>query len=152
MHVRKLFSFYFIFQINGLHQSEYQEELDDPKQTSLEMKASKACPEKLTGYEILLDDTSEPEMPKISGKNFPELFVCACLTQCRFFLSVWSLISLDAGIQHAVRVLEHTLKNLLVYRDSKANLDLPQKPYAEREKRVCGHSSALYGAVIIYTK
>lgn len=49
------------------------------------MKASKACPEKLTGYEILLDDTSEPEMPKISGKNFPELFVCACLTQCRFF-------------------------------------------------------------------
>ncbi|XP_077089146.1 X-ray radiation resistance-associated protein 1 isoform X3 [Siphateles boraxobius] len=105
---------FFVTEINGLNQSEYQEELEDPKQTSLEMKASKACPEKMIGYEILFDDTSEPEMPKISG------------------------------IQHAVRVLEHTLKNLLVYRDSKANLDLPQKPYAEREKRVCGLSSALY--------
>ncbi|XP_056118928.1 X-ray radiation resistance-associated protein 1 [Rhinichthys klamathensis goyatoka] len=97
---------FFVTEINGLNQSEYQEELDDPKQTSLEMKANKACPEKLIGYEILLDDTSEPEMPEISG------------------------------IQHAVRVLEHTLKNLLVYRDSKANLDLPQKPYAKREKRI----------------
>ncbi|KAG1943540.1 X-ray radiation resistance-associated protein [Pimephales promelas] len=112
---------FFVTEINGPNQSEYQEELDYPKPgneiiSSLEMKASKACPVKLIGYEILLDDTSEPEMPEISG------------------------------IQHAVRILEHTLKNLLVYRDSKANLDLPQKPYAEREKRmstelllVCGH-------------
>ncbi|XP_039544209.1 X-ray radiation resistance-associated protein 1 isoform X2 [Pimephales promelas] len=102
---------FFVTEINGPNQSEYQEELDYPKPgneiiSSLEMKASKACPVKLIGYEILLDDTSEPEMPEISG------------------------------IQHAVRILEHTLKNLLVYRDSKANLDLPQKPYAEREKRI----------------
>ncbi|XP_067280085.1 X-ray radiation resistance-associated protein 1 isoform X2 [Pseudorasbora parva] len=96
---------FFVTEINGLNESEYQEELDDAKQTNLDMKASKAYPEKLIGYEILLDDTSEPEMPEISG------------------------------IQKAVRVLEHTLKNLLVYRDSKANLDLPQKPYVEREKR-----------------
>uniref|UniRef100_A0A8C1Z628 X-ray radiation resistance associated 1 n=1 Tax=Cyprinus carpio TaxID=7962 RepID=A0A8C1Z628_CYPCA len=74
-------------------------------------KGGKACPEKLIGYEILLDDTSEPEMPELSG------------------------------IQQAVSVLEHMLKNLLVYRDSKANLDLPQKPYTEREKRVRGYSS-----------
>uniref|UniRef100_A0A671LUB5 X-ray radiation resistance-associated protein 1-like n=1 Tax=Sinocyclocheilus anshuiensis TaxID=1608454 RepID=A0A671LUB5_9TELE len=59
-------------------------------------------------------------------------------------LLVLSLTSLDAGIQQAVSVLEHMLKNLLVYRDSKANLDLPQKPYTKREKKVRGHSSAIY--------
>nr|XP_055036336.1 X-ray radiation resistance-associated protein 1 [Misgurnus anguillicaudatus] len=69
-------------------------------------KHSKVFPEKLAGYEILFDEESEPEMPEISG------------------------------IQHAVRTLEHTLKNLLVYRDSKANLDRPQKPYIEREKKI----------------
>ncbi|XP_065142917.1 X-ray radiation resistance-associated protein 1 isoform X2 [Paramisgurnus dabryanus] len=69
-------------------------------------KHSKVFPEKLAGYEILFDEESEPEMPEISG------------------------------IQHAVRTLEHTLKNLLVYRDSKANLDRPQKPYTEREKKI----------------
>ncbi|XP_067232505.1 X-ray radiation resistance-associated protein 1 [Chanodichthys erythropterus] len=97
---------FFVTEINGLNESEYQEELDDAKETNLEMKKAIACPEKLIGYEILLDDSSEPEMPEISG------------------------------IQHAVRDLEHTLKNLLVYRDSKANLELPQKPYTEREKRI----------------
>lgn len=65
-----MFLFYFIFQINGLNESEYQEERDDAKETNLEMKkARKACPEKLIGYEILLDDSSEPEMPGISGKK-----------------------------------------------------------------------------------
>ncbi|CAK6953766.1 X-ray radiation resistance-associated protein 1 [Scomber scombrus] len=40
------------------------------------------------------------------------------------------------GIQTAVRMLEHTLKNLNVYRDSKPKLDSIQTPYREREKRV----------------
>ncbi|XP_016365753.1 X-ray radiation resistance-associated protein 1-like [Sinocyclocheilus rhinocerous] len=96
---------FFVTEINGLNESEYQEDPDDSKETELE-KGSKACPEKLIGYEILLDDTPELEMPEFSG------------------------------IQQAVSVLEHMLKNLLVYRDSKANLDLPQKPYTEREKKI----------------
>ncbi|XP_056586144.1 X-ray radiation resistance-associated protein 1 isoform X2 [Triplophysa dalaica] len=65
-----------------------------------------ALPKKLIGYEILLDETCAPEIPEISG------------------------------IQHAVRALEHTLENLLVFRDAKANLDRPQKPYTEREKKI----------------
>lgn len=64
--------FYLIFQINGLNESEYQENPDDSKETELE-KGGKACPEKLIGYEILLDDTSEPEMPEFSGRNYSEL-------------------------------------------------------------------------------
>ncbi|CAI5643751.1 unnamed protein product [Oreochromis niloticus] len=40
------------------------------------------------------------------------------------------------GIQTAVRMLEHTLKNLNVYRDSKPKLDSIQTPYREREKRI----------------
>ncbi|XP_040907987.1 X-ray radiation resistance-associated protein 1 [Toxotes jaculatrix] len=40
------------------------------------------------------------------------------------------------GIQTAVRMLEHTLKNLNVYRDSKPKLDSIQMPYREREKRI----------------
>ncbi|XP_037604365.1 X-ray radiation resistance-associated protein 1 [Sebastes umbrosus] len=39
------------------------------------------------------------------------------------------------GIQTAVRMLEHKLKNLNVYRDSKPKLDSIQMPYREREKR-----------------
>ncbi|XP_059207853.1 X-ray radiation resistance-associated protein 1 [Centropristis striata] len=40
------------------------------------------------------------------------------------------------GIQTAVRMLEHTLKNLNVYRESKPKLDSIQTPYREREKRI----------------
>ncbi|XP_029375825.1 X-ray radiation resistance-associated protein 1-like isoform X2 [Echeneis naucrates] len=40
------------------------------------------------------------------------------------------------GIQTAVRMLEHTLKNLNVYRDSKPKLDSIQMPYRERKKRI----------------
>ncbi|XP_051793743.1 X-ray radiation resistance-associated protein 1 isoform X2 [Acanthochromis polyacanthus] len=41
-----------------------------------------------------------------------------------------------AGIHTAVRMLEHALKNLNVYRDSKPRLDSIQTPYREREKRI----------------
>ncbi|KAK5918007.1 hypothetical protein CgunFtcFv8_002811 [Champsocephalus gunnari] len=40
------------------------------------------------------------------------------------------------GIQTAVRMLEHKLKNLNVYRDSKPKLDSIQMPYSKREKRI----------------
>ncbi|XP_034745050.1 X-ray radiation resistance-associated protein 1 isoform X1 [Etheostoma cragini] len=40
------------------------------------------------------------------------------------------------GIQTAVRMLEHTLRNLNVYRDSKPKLDSIQTQYREREKRI----------------
>ncbi|XP_072301663.1 X-ray radiation resistance-associated protein 1 [Eucyclogobius newberryi] len=40
------------------------------------------------------------------------------------------------GIQTAVRMLEHTLKNLNVYRASKPKLDSIQTSYREREKRI----------------
>ncbi|KAM9332545.1 X-ray radiation resistance-associated protein 1 [Pholidichthys leucotaenia] len=40
------------------------------------------------------------------------------------------------GIQTAVRMLEHTLKNPSVYRDSKPKLDSIQTPYRNREKRI----------------
>uniref|UniRef100_A0A672MBV3 X-ray radiation resistance-associated protein 1-like n=1 Tax=Sinocyclocheilus grahami TaxID=75366 RepID=A0A672MBV3_SINGR len=105
---------FFVTEVILLHLEPWKDP-DDARETELEMKkGGKACPEKLIGYESLLDDTSEPEMPELSG------------------------------IQQAVSVLEHMLKNLLVYRDSKANLDLPQKPYTKREKKVRGHSSAIY--------
>lgn len=41
-----------------------------------------------------------------------------------------------SGIQQTVRVLEYTLKNLFVYRDSKDNLNRLQRPYKEQPKRV----------------
>ncbi|KAM4620332.1 X-ray radiation resistance-associated protein 1 [Polymixia lowei] len=40
------------------------------------------------------------------------------------------------GIQPTVRILEQTLKNLIVYRDSKPKLDSLQKPYRQKEKRI----------------
>ncbi|XP_070839329.1 X-ray radiation resistance-associated protein 1 [Chaetodon trifascialis] len=40
------------------------------------------------------------------------------------------------GIQTAVRMLEHTLRNLNVYRDSKPKLDCIQTPYRGREKKI----------------
>ncbi|XP_037543497.1 X-ray radiation resistance-associated protein 1 [Nematolebias whitei] len=40
------------------------------------------------------------------------------------------------GIHTAVRMLEHRLRNLNVYRDSKPKLDSIQTPYREREKKI----------------
>lgn len=40
------------------------------------------------------------------------------------------------GIQTAVRMLEHTLKNLNFYRDSRPKLDCIQTLYTERQKKV----------------
>ncbi|KAA0720052.1 X-ray radiation resistance-associated protein 1 [Triplophysa tibetana] len=95
---------FFVTEVDGLHEADYQEQQEDKKK--MMTKDRPAFPEKLIGYEILLDETCDPEMPEISG------------------------------IQYAVRALEHTLENLLVFRDSKANLDRPQKEYTEREKKI----------------
>ncbi|XP_013876098.1 X-ray radiation resistance-associated protein 1 [Austrofundulus limnaeus] len=42
----------------------------------------------------------------------------------------------SVGIQTAVRMLEHRLRNLNVYRDSKPKLDSIQTPYRQREKKI----------------
>uniref|UniRef100_A0A096M347 X-ray radiation resistance associated 1 n=1 Tax=Poecilia formosa TaxID=48698 RepID=A0A096M347_POEFO len=44
---------------------------------------------------------------------------------------------LSTGIQTAVRMLDQTLRNLNIYRDSKPRLDSIQTPYTEMKKRVC---------------
>ncbi|XP_034538758.1 X-ray radiation resistance-associated protein 1 [Notolabrus celidotus] len=77
-------------------------------------------------------DTAETK-EKNRAVNIPEEFLC-----------YETLIDAKAnpgevepiGIQTAVRMLEHTLKNLNVYRDSKPKLDSVQTPYRERERRV----------------
>ncbi|KAM4726243.1 X-ray radiation resistance-associated protein 1 [Anableps anableps] len=42
----------------------------------------------------------------------------------------------EIGIQTAVRMLEQTLRNLNIYRDSRPRLDSIQTPYREMEKRI----------------
>ncbi|KAK5858444.1 hypothetical protein PBY51_002582 [Eleginops maclovinus] len=73
-----------------------------------DISANKAdtIPERLTCYEMLTDTKANPDVVE------------------------------PVGIQTAVRMLEHKLKNLNVYRDSKPKLDSIQMPYSEREKRI----------------
>ncbi|KAF4077478.1 hypothetical protein AMELA_G00208680 [Ameiurus melas] len=95
---------FFVTEINDLHEPEYQDRTEQIADIShLERNEAKQYPEKLLGYEALLDDL---DMPK------------------------------PVGIQQTVRVLEYTLKNLLLYRDSKANLNHLQRPYKEQPKRM----------------
>uniref|UniRef100_A0A6Q2XMX1 X-ray radiation resistance associated 1 n=1 Tax=Esox lucius TaxID=8010 RepID=A0A6Q2XMX1_ESOLU len=65
-----------------------------------------AIPGKFKGYELLLDAKPDPDMVE------------------------------PVGIQHTVRMLKQMLNTLLVYRDSKPNLDCIQKPYTVKEKKV----------------
>ncbi|MBN3299184.1 XRRA1 protein, partial [Amia calva] len=65
-----------------------------------------SVPDKFRGYEILLDAKPDPDMIE------------------------------PTGIQQNVRALEYTLQNLLVFRDSRARLDCPQKPYVQKEKKL----------------
>ncbi|MED6243463.1 hypothetical protein ATANTOWER_020641 [Ataeniobius toweri] len=46
------------------------------------------------------------------------------------------LLFLTTGIQTAVRMLEQTLRNPNIYRDSKPRLDSIQTPYREMKKRI----------------
>ncbi|XP_067113833.1 X-ray radiation resistance-associated protein 1 [Osmerus mordax] len=72
----------------------------------IEKKDCIGIPEKLKGYELLWDAKPDPDMVE------------------------------PVGIQFAVRMLEHTLKNLLVYRDSQPKLDSFQTPFTEKEKKI----------------
>ncbi|XP_041088915.1 X-ray radiation resistance-associated protein 1 isoform X3 [Polyodon spathula] len=86
---------------------------DHPKSDNEEVLESKnlnlkqvSVPDKYKGFEELLDARPDPEFIE------------------------------PVGIQQNVRALEHALKNLLVYRDSKARLDCLQKPYMPKEKKL----------------
>ncbi|KAG7321127.1 hypothetical protein KOW79_015542 [Hemibagrus wyckioides] len=98
---------FFETEVNDLLGPEYQDKTEQSADsTHLGRNDAKQCPDKLLGYEALLDDNLELDRPK------------------------------PGGIQQTVRALEYTLKNLLVYRDSKANLDHLQRPYKEQPKRI----------------
>uniref|UniRef100_A0A8C8CAJ7 Uncharacterized protein n=1 Tax=Oncorhynchus tshawytscha TaxID=74940 RepID=A0A8C8CAJ7_ONCTS len=96
-------------QVTDLHdESEYHLLSDETEEVKEieEKNESNAIPGKFRGFELLLDAKPDPDMVE------------------------------PVGLQHTVRMLEQKLKNLLVYRDSKPNLDCLQKPYEEKEKRV----------------
>ncbi|XP_061106008.1 X-ray radiation resistance-associated protein 1 isoform X1 [Conger conger] len=97
---------FFLTQVNDLDGSTWQEESERQEPDSEQQRQEDSIPDKFRGYEILLDAKPDPFMFE------------------------------PVGIQQTVRVLELALKNLLVYRDSKANTDLLQKPYTEKEKRI----------------
>ncbi|XP_070700143.1 X-ray radiation resistance-associated protein 1 [Pempheris klunzingeri] len=63
-------------------------------------------PDRFTSYQMLMDTKPNPDVVE------------------------------PTGIQTAVRMLEHTLKTLNVYRDSKPKLDSIQTPYRQREKKI----------------
>ncbi|KAM9348900.1 X-ray radiation resistance-associated protein 1 [Symphorus nematophorus] len=85
---------------------EHEFDLQAEEKETAENKEDSAIPVKFTGYEMLMDYKPNPDMME------------------------------PVGIQTAVRMLEHTLKNLNVYRDSKPKLDCIQTPYKEREKKI----------------
>uniref|UniRef100_A0A8C7LBP6 X-ray radiation resistance associated 1 n=1 Tax=Oncorhynchus kisutch TaxID=8019 RepID=A0A8C7LBP6_ONCKI len=96
-------------QVTDLHdESEYHLLSDETEEVKEieEKNESNAIPGKFRGFELLLDAKPDPDMVE------------------------------PVGLQHTVRMLEQKLKNLLVYRDSKPNLDCLQKPYEEKEKRI----------------
>ncbi|XP_060747687.1 X-ray radiation resistance-associated protein 1 [Tachysurus vachellii] len=90
--------------VNDLLELQYQDKTEQSADsTHLGRNDDKQCPEKLLGYEDLLDDNLDLDRPE------------------------------PVGIQQTVKALEYMLKNLLVYRDSKANL---QRPYKEQPKKI----------------
>ncbi|GAA6102910.1 X-ray radiation resistance-associated protein 1 isoform X1 [Tachysurus ichikawai] len=91
-------------QVNDLLERQYQDKTEQSAEsTHLGRNDEKQCPEKLLGYEVLLDDNLDLDRPE------------------------------PVGIQQTVKALEYMLKNLLVYRDSKANL---QRLYKEQPKKI----------------
>ncbi|KAM7397917.1 hypothetical protein PAMA_005994 [Pampus argenteus] len=88
---------------------EYKFDLQSDEKESAESEKRNeddAIPQKFTCYEMLMDAKPNPDVVE------------------------------PIGIQTAVRMLEHTLKNLNVYRDSKPKVDSIQTPYREREKKL----------------
>lgn len=123
--------------------------LPEDKETADSKERNISNPEQ---FDFLMDVEPNPRVLKLNGEEGgmyfhlqPFRFFVNCFKANKvwlysepventdaFFLSSF----LCAGIQTAVRMLEHTLKNLNVYRDSKPKLDSIQTPYREREKRV----------------
>ncbi|XP_071373094.1 X-ray radiation resistance-associated protein 1 [Centroberyx affinis] len=79
---------------------------EEEKAENMERSEDDTIPEKFKCYKMLMDAKPNPD------------------------------VSEPVGIQTTVRMLEHTLKNLIVYRDSKPKLDSLQTPYREKEKRI----------------
>uniref|UniRef100_UPI003AAD63C3 X-ray radiation resistance-associated protein 1 n=1 Tax=Centroberyx gerrardi TaxID=166262 RepID=UPI003AAD63C3 len=79
---------------------------EEEKAENTERSEDDTIPEKFKCYKMLMDAKPNPDVAE------------------------------PAGIQTTVRMLEHTLKNLIVYRDSKPKLDSLQTPYREKEKRI----------------
>ncbi|KAI3373603.1 hypothetical protein L3Q82_022197 [Scortum barcoo] len=99
---------FFVTQVADVPECEFDLRPSDEKETAenKERDQDDAIPERFAYYELLMD--AKP------GADAVE----------------------PIGIQTAVRMLEHTLKTLNVYRDSKPKLDSIQTPYREREKRI----------------
>ncbi|KAK3523944.1 hypothetical protein QTP70_016757, partial [Hemibagrus guttatus] len=97
---------FFVTEANDLLGPEYQDRTEQSADSAhLGRNYAEQYPDKLLGYEALLDVNLALDRPE------------------------------PVGIQQTVRALEYTLKNLLVYRDSKTNLDHLQRPYKEQPKR-----------------
>ncbi|XP_038565043.1 X-ray radiation resistance-associated protein 1 isoform X1 [Micropterus salmoides] len=85
---------------------EYEFDRGADKKETAERNNDSAVPERFTCHEMLMDAKPNPDVVE------------------------------PFGIQTAVRMLEHKLKTLNVYRGSKPKLDSIQTPYREREKRI----------------
>ncbi|XP_071317002.1 X-ray radiation resistance-associated protein 1 isoform X2 [Trachinotus anak] len=98
---------FFVTQAADVSEYEFDLQADETETAGNEdRKEDDSSPEKFDCFEMLMDAKPNPEVVEA------------------------------IGIQTAVRMLEHTLKNLNVYRDSKPKLDSIQMPYREREKRI----------------
>ncbi|XP_037401597.1 X-ray radiation resistance-associated protein 1 [Pygocentrus nattereri] len=97
---------FFVTEVNGWLETGYQEKTQETENLPYILRQdTKGCAKNLTDCEALLDDNLDIDMPE------------------------------PVGIQQSVRALEYALKNLLVYRDSKANLDHLQRPCREQPKQ-----------------
>ncbi|KAL7844235.1 hypothetical protein SRHO_G00227740 [Serrasalmus rhombeus] len=97
---------FFVTEVNGWLETGYQEKTQETENLPHILRQdTKGCAKNLTDCEALLDDNLDIDMPE------------------------------PVGIQQSVRALEYALKNLLVYRDSKANLDHLQRPCREQPKQ-----------------
>ncbi|XP_029304202.1 X-ray radiation resistance-associated protein 1 isoform X2 [Cottoperca gobio] len=102
---------------------------DDSLQENTEHFFATQAPE-VPEYECDLR-ADEKEVAANKDNAIPERFAC-----CKMLMDANPDVVEPVGIQTAVRMLEHTLKNLNVYRDSKPKLDSIQMPYSGREKMI----------------
>ncbi|XP_041808511.1 X-ray radiation resistance-associated protein 1 isoform X2 [Chelmon rostratus] len=98
---------FFLTQATDVPEYEFDLQADETETREREERTrDDAIPKKFTQHEVLMDVKPNPDVVQ------------------------------PVGIQTAVRMLEHTLRNLNVYRDSKPKLDCIQTPYRGREKKI----------------